>query len=40
LFASAVSAQIGQGTWELVPGEEILEYVCAENNRYRDLVGR
>jgi len=23
-------------TWELAPGEEILEYVCAENNQYRD----
>ena len=25
--------------WELVPGEEIQEYVC-ENNRYLELVGR
>ena len=28
-------------TWELAPGEEILEYVCAENNQYRDpAVGK
>jgi len=25
--------------WELVPGEEIQEYVCAENNRYLQLIG-
>jgi hypothetical protein len=24
--------------WELVPGEELQEYIC-ENNRYRELVG-
>ena len=23
-------------TWELAPGEELIEYVCAENNQYRD----
>ena len=29
-----------QRVWELTPGEDIREYVCNENNRYRDLVGR
>jgi len=23
-------------TWDLAPGEELIEYVCAENNQYRD----
>jgi hypothetical protein len=25
--------------WELVPGEEILESICTENNRFRQLAG-
>ena len=28
-----------QMVWELVPGEELLEYLC-ENNRFRELSGR
>jgi hypothetical protein len=24
-------------TWELAPGEELIEYICSENNRYRSL---
>jgi len=28
-------------TWELAPGEELIEYLCAENNQYRDhAVGK
>ena len=26
-------------TWELAPGEEILEYICTENNKYRENIG-
>lgn len=26
-------------TWELVPGEEILESICTENNKYRENAG-
>jgi hypothetical protein len=22
-------------TWELAPGEELIEYICSENNQYR-----
>jgi hypothetical protein len=25
--------------WELTPQEEVLEYVCTENNRFRENVG-
>jgi hypothetical protein len=28
-------------TWTLAPGEELIEYVCAENNQYKDhAVGK
>jgi hypothetical protein len=26
-------------TWELVPGEEILESICTENNKYLENAG-
>lgn len=35
-----VTPHRAQRVWELAPGEEVMEYVCNENNRYRELVGR